>query len=161
MAPLFELAWPYINRMSINLDRFGTATFGRAPTETLRGWFESYLKKLEDYVDEQLSVAEGFCARREAEMERANETIFRPSITRASLEVGVEAYTRYSMRVLSVMLKFDKTMDHFDFMVWNGIRDQADVDAEVTRFLRMFNPLSVRGYTTHTRLMRTINEIKA
>jgi len=72
------------------------------------------------------------------------------------MDIEVEAYSRFSMRVLATMLKFDKAMDQFDFMVWNGIRDQSDVDDEVVRFLRKFNPMGVRGYMTHLRLMTTV-----
>ena len=160
MGPLFELCWPYINRMSLNLERFGRETFGRDETGAVKDWFEKTLLKLEEYVDEQLRVAHAFAEKRETEMKAAGEMVFRPSIPRAAMQVNVEAYTRYAMRVLSVIIKFDQTMDHFDFMVWNGIRDQADVDTEVVRFLRMIQPLSVRGYTTHVRLMRTINDIR-
>ena len=60
------------------------------------------------------------------------------------------------MRVLSLLLKFDKVMDHFDFLVWNGIRDQSDVDDETARFLRKFHPVGLRGYTTHLKLMNTV-----
>jgi hypothetical protein len=60
------------------------------------------------------------------------------------------------MRLLSLLMKFDKVMDHFDFLVWNGVRDQSDVDEETTRFLRKFHPVGVRGYMTHLRLMTTV-----
>jgi hypothetical protein len=49
-------------------------------------------------------------------------------VTKPSLDIEVEAYSRFSMRLLTVILKFDEVMDHFDFLVWNGIRDQSDVD---------------------------------
>jgi hypothetical protein len=160
MSPLFELSWPYINRMSVNLQRFGAATFGRGSTGAVEEWFESYLVKIEEYVDEQLRVARAYRERREAEMVAARETVFRPTITLPALERDVEAYTRYSMRVMSAMIKFDQAMDEFDFMVWNGIRDQSDVDAEIVRFLKLFNPLTVRGYVTHTKLMRTIHDFQ-
>jgi hypothetical protein len=47
-------------------------------------------------------------------------------------------------------------MDHFDFLVWNGVRDQSDVDEETVRFLRKFHPIGLRGYQTHLRLMTTV-----
>jgi hypothetical protein len=53
-------------------------------------------------------------------------------------------------------MKFDRAMDHFDFMVWNGIRDQSDVDDEAVNFLKRFNPLGIRGYMTHLKLMTTV-----
>jgi hypothetical protein len=58
--------------------------------------------------------------------------------------------------VLSLILKFDRVMDHFDFLVWNGIRDQSDIDEETSRFLRRFHPVGVRGYMTHLRLMTAV-----
>ena len=73
-----------------------------------------------------------------------------------AMDIEVEAYSRFSMRVLSVIMKFDRTMDHFDFMVWNGIRDQSDVDDEAVNFLKRFNPLGIRGYMTHLKLMTTV-----
>jgi len=73
-----------------------------------------------------------------------------------AMEIEVEAYSRFSMRILTALMKFDKAMDHFDFMVWNGIRDQSDVDDETVRFLKKFNPLGLRGYLTHLRLMTTV-----
>jgi hypothetical protein len=73
-----------------------------------------------------------------------------------ALDIEVEAYSRFSMRVLTAIMKFDRTMDHFDFMVWNGIRDQSDVDDETVRFLKKVNPLGVRGYMTHLKLMTTV-----
>jgi hypothetical protein len=69
-------------------------------------------------------------------------------VTKPSLDIEVEAYSRFSMRLLTVILKFDEVMDHFDFLVWNGIRDQSDVDDETARFLRKFHPVGLRGYTT-------------
>ena len=50
-------------------------------------------------------------------------------------------------------------MDEFDFMVWNGIRDQSDVNDQVNSFLRKFQPLALRSYTTHLKLMTTIRGI--
>ncbi|SIT47378.1 hypothetical protein BN2476_560133 [Paraburkholderia piptadeniae] len=48
--------------------------------------------------------------------------------------------------MLLLMLKFDKVMDHFDFLVSNGVRDQSDIGEQTTRFLRKFHPVGVRGY---------------
>ena len=75
------------------------------------------------------------------------------------MEMVVEAYSPFSMRALGVLNKFDRAMDHFDFMVWNAIRDQSDVNEEVNRFLRKFQPLAIRCYTTHLRLMTTVRNI--
>jgi hypothetical protein len=156
LKPLFEQWWPYLNRMSINLQRFGRSTFGTEDLGVVTAWFEKQVGDLEAYVDEQLSVAQGFRAKTESKMQDQGDIVFAPTVTKSSLEIEVEAYSRFSMRVLSLMLKFDKVMDHFDFLVWNGVRDQSDVDEETTRFLRKFHPVGVRGYMTHLRLMTTV-----
>ncbi|CAN7793992.1 ATPase [Paraburkholderia hospita] len=156
LKPLFEQWWPYLNRMSINLQRFGRSTFGTEDLGVVTAWFEKQVGDLEVYVDEQLTVAQGFRAKTESKMKDQGDIVFAPTVTKPSLEIEVEAYSRFSMRVLSLMLKFDKVMDHFDFLVWNGVRDQSDVDEETTRFLRKFHPVGVRGYMTHLRLMTTV-----
>ncbi len=156
LKPLFEQWWPYLNRMSINMQRFGQSTFGTEDKDSVNDFFDKQLLSLEAYVDEQLRVAEGFRLQKEAELSAHNDFVFEPSIPMPAMDIEVEAYSRFSMRVLATMLKFDKAMDQFDFMVWNGIRDQSDVDDEVVRFLRKFNPMGVRGYMTHLRLMTTV-----
>ncbi|WP_438396985.1 ATPase [Caballeronia sp. DA-9] len=156
LKPLFEQWWPYLNRMSINMQRFGNSTFGSENKETVNGFFDKQLKSLEEYVEEQHRVAEGYRVSKEAELRAANDFVFEPSIPMPALEIEVEAYSRFSMRILTALMKFDKAMDHYDFMVWNGIRDQSDVDDETVRFLKKFNPLGLRGYMTHLRLMTTV-----
>ncbi|REE07212.1 hypothetical protein B0G71_7694 [Paraburkholderia sp. BL27I4N3] len=156
LKPLFEQWWPYLNRMSINLQRFGRSTFGTEDLGTVTAWFEKQVGELEAYVEEQLNVAAGFREKTEGRMREQGDIVFAPTVTKPSLDIQVEAYSRFSMRVLSLLLKFDKVMDHFDFLVWNGVRDQSDVDEETTRFLRKFHPVGVRGYMTHLRLMTTV-----
>jgi len=156
LKPLFEQWWPYLNRMSINLQRFGRSTFGTEDLGTVTAWFEKQVGELESYVEEQLNVAAGFREKTEGRMKEQGDIVFAPTVTKPSLDIQVEAYSRFSMRVLSLLLKFDKVMDHFDFLVWNGVRDQSDVDEETTRFLRKFHPVGVRGYMTHLRLMTTV-----
>jgi hypothetical protein len=156
LKPLFEQWWPYLNRMSINMQRFGRSTFGADDQGTVTNWFEKQIGELEAYVDEQLNVAQGFREKTEAKMHAQGDIVFTPSVTKPSLDIEVEAYSRFSMRLLSLMLKFDKVMDNFDFLVWNGVRDQSDVDEETSRFLRKFHPVGVRGYMTHLRLMSTV-----
>lgn len=159
LKPLFEQWWPYINRMSINMQRFGRSTFGVDDMETVNAFFDKQLASLESYVGEQLDVAEGFRARTEREMMARGDLVFNPTVTKPSLEIEVEAYSRFSMRMLAVITRFDKVMDHFDFLVWNGVRDQGDVDEEVGRFLRKFHPVGVRGYMTHLRLMTAVRAL--
>ena len=156
LKPLFEQWWPYLNRMTINMQRFGRATYGVNEQGIVSTWFEKQLDQLEGYVNEQLDVAKGFREKTETEMRARGETVFEPTVTKPSLDIEVEAYSRFSMRLLSVILKFDQVMDHFDFLVWNGIRDQSDVDDETVRFLRKFHPVGLRGYTTHLKLMNTV-----
>jgi hypothetical protein len=156
LKPLFEQWWPYLNRMSINMQRFGRATYGAQDQGMVSDWFEKEVGKIEGYVNEQLEVAQGFRERTETEMKERGETVFAPTVTLPSLNREVETYTRFSMRVLAVIIKFDRVMDHFDFLVWNGIRDQSDIDEETSRFLRKFQPIGLRGYTTHLRLMSTV-----
>ncbi|MCA8022727.1 MULTISPECIES: ATPase [Burkholderia cepacia complex] len=156
LKPLFEQWWPYLNRMTINMQRFGRATYGANEQGIVSTWFEKQLEQLEAYVNEQLDVAQGFREKTETEMRARGETVFEPTVTKPSLDIEVEAYSRFSMRLLSVILKFDQVMDHFDFLVWNGIRDQSDVDDETARFLRKFHPVGLRGYTTHLKLMNTV-----
>jgi len=156
LKPLFEQWWPYLNRMSINMQRFGRSTFGEQDMVTVSAFFDKQLESLEGYVGEQLEVAEGFRARTEGEMTARGDIVFKPTVTKPSLEIEVEAYSRFSMSLLSVITRFDRVMDHFDFLVWNGVRDQSDVDEEVSRFLRKFHPVGVRGYMTHLRLMTAV-----
>lgn len=159
LRPLFEQWWPYMNRMSLNLQRFGQSTFSRTELSTLEAYLERELSKLEDYVDEQVRVAKAYREQREADMRASGEIVFAPTIQRPSLSLEVQAYSRFAVRALQVLIKFDQTMDQFDFMVWNGIRDQSDVNEEVSRFLRKFQPLGLRSYTTHLKLMTTVRGI--
>ncbi|MCP3724622.1 ATPase [Paraburkholderia sp. CNPSo 3272] len=156
LRPLFEQWWPYLNRMSINMQRFGDATFGERDKGSVNAWFEKQVEAIEAYVDEQLQVADGFRERTEREMTLRGDIVFRPAVTKPSLEIEVEAFSRFAMRLLSVITRFDKVMDQFDFLVWNGVRDQSDVDEETARFLRKFHPVGVRGYMTHLRLMTSV-----
>ncbi|CAG2155391.1 ATPase [Cupriavidus numazuensis] len=159
LRPLFQQSWPYMNRMSLNLQRFGEATFSRSELSTIEGFLERELSKLEDYVDEQLRVATAYREQRQQEMVAKNDIVFEPTVTRPSLDLDVQAYSRFAVRALQVLVNFDKTMDQFDFMVWNGIRDQTDVNEEVARFLRKFQPLALRCYTTHLKLMTTVRGV--
>jgi hypothetical protein len=156
LKPLFEQWWPYLNRMSINMQRFGRSTFSAQDQGAVTDWFEKQVGELEAYVNEQFEVAEGFRTRTESEMKARSEIIFNPTVTLPSLDIEVETYSRFSMRLLSIIMKFDRVMSHFDFLVWNGVRDQSDVDEETARFLRKFHPVGVRGYMTHLRLMTTV-----
>ncbi|GMG95023.1 ATPase [Cupriavidus sp. SHE] len=159
LRPLFEQWWPYMNRMSLNLQRFGQNTFARNELSTLETYLERELGKLEDYVEEQHRVASGYRTQREQEMRANNDIVFTPTIQRPALNLEVQAFSRFAVRALQVLIKFDQTMDEFDFMVWNSIRDQSDVNDEVTRFLRKFQPLGLRCYTTHMKLMTTVRGI--
>jgi hypothetical protein len=156
LKPLFEQWWPYLNRMSVNMQRFGESTFGADDKNAVNNFFEKQLASIEQYVDEVTRVTEGYRKQKEAELRSNGEFVFEPTIPMPALDLQVEVYSRFSMRVLTAIMKFDRAMDHFDFMVWNGIRDQSDVDDETVRFLKKVNPLGVRGYMTHLRLMTTV-----
>ncbi len=156
LKPLFEQWWPYLNRMSVNMQRFGQSTFGVDDKDAVNNFFEKQLTSIEQYVEEVTRVTEGYRAQKEAELRQSGDFVFEPTIPMPALELQVEVYSRFSMRVLAAIMKFDRAMDHFDFMVWNGIRDQSDVDEETVRFLKKVNPLGVRGYMTHLRLMTTV-----
>lgn len=159
LRPLFEQWWPYMNRMSLNLQRFGQTTFSRAELATVDKYLEGEMVKLEEYVDEQLRVATAYREQREKDMQEKGDFVFRPEIVRPAIQLEVQAYSRFAVRALQVLIKFDKTMDEFDFMVWNGIRDMTDVNEEVTRFLRKFQPLGLRSFTTHLKLMETVRAV--
>ncbi|WP_354676952.1 ATPase [Cupriavidus plantarum] len=159
LRPLFEQWWPYMNRMSLNLQRFGQSTFSRAELATIEKYLETEMVRIEEYVDEQLRVATAYRDQREKEMIAKGDYVFRPEIVRPAIDLEVQAYSRFAVRALQVLIKFDKTMDEFDFMVWNGIRDQTDVNEEVTRFLRKFQPLGLRSFTTHLKLMETVRAV--
>ncbi|CAG9186003.1 ATPase [Cupriavidus pampae] len=159
LRPLFEQWWPYMNRMSLNLQRFGQNTFSRAELATIEKYLEAEMVRIEEYVDEQLRVATAYREQREKDMTDRGDYVFRPEIVRPAIELEVQAYSRFAVRALQVLIKFDKTMDEFDFMVWNGIRDQTDVNEEVTRFLRKFQPLGLRSFTTHLKLMETVRAV--
>jgi hypothetical protein len=156
LKPLFEQWWPYLNRMSVNMQRFGDATFGANDKEAVNSALEKMLVSIEEYSAEALRVAEGYRQQKEAELRASNEFVFEPSIPLPALDQQVEVFSRFSMRVLSAIMKFDRAMDHYDFMVWNGIRDQSDLDDETVRFLKKVNPLGVRGYMAHLRLMTAV-----
>lgn len=64
LKPLFEQWWPYLNRMTINMQRFGRATYGANEQGIVSTWFEKQLDQLEGYVNEQLDVAKGFREKR-------------------------------------------------------------------------------------------------
>ena len=102
LKPLFEQWWPYINRMSINMQRFGRSTFGENDKEVVNSALEKLLAGIEGYVDEQLRVAEGFRQQKEAELRANKEFVFEPTIPMPAMDIEVEAYSRFSMRVLSV-----------------------------------------------------------
>nr|WP_315595540.1 ATPase [uncultured Cupriavidus sp.] len=159
LRPLFEQWWPYMNRMSVNLQRFGQTTFSRTELVTVEKYLEGEMVKLEEYVDEQLRVATAYREQREKTMQEQGDFVFRPEIVRPAIQLEVQAFSRFAVRALQVLIKFDKTMDEFDFMVWNGIRDQTDVNEEVTRFLRKFQPLGLRSFTTHLKLMETVKSV--
>ncbi|MBN3754243.1 ATPase [Paraburkholderia sp. Tr-20389] len=156
LKPLFEQWWPYLNRMSVNMQRFGDSTFGVEDKKSVNKFFDKQIDAIEAHVEEVTRVTEGYRQQKEAELRQAGEFVFEPSIPMPALDMQVEVYSRFSMRVLTAITKFDRAMDHFDFMVWNGIRDQSDVDDETVRFLKKVNPLGVRGYMTHLRLMTTV-----
>jgi len=159
LRPLFEQWWPYMNRMSLNLQRFGESTFSRAELATIEKYLEGEIVKLEEYVDEQLRVATAYREQREKDMQDKGDFVFRPEIVRPAIQLEVQAYSRFAVRALQVLIKFDKAMDEFDFMVWNGIRDMTDVNEEVSRFLRKFQPLGLRSFTTHLKLMETVRAV--
>ncbi|MFM0144938.1 ATPase [Paraburkholderia sp. RL18-085-BIA-A] len=156
LKPLFEQWWPYLNRMSVNMQRFGDSTFGVDDKKSVDKFFEKQIAAIEQHVEEVARVTDGYRQQKEAELHQNGEFVFEPSIPMPALDLQVEVYSRFSMRVLTAIMKFDRVMDHFDFMVWNGIRDQSDVDDETVRFLKKVNPLGVRGYMTHLRLMTTV-----
>lgn len=156
LKPLFEQWWPYLNRMSVNMQRFGQSTFGADDKDAVNNFFEKQLASIEQYVEEVTRVTEGYRQQKETELRSNGDFVFEPTIPMPALDIQVEVYTPFAMRVLSAIKKFDRAMDHFDFMVWNGIRDLSDVDDETVRFLKKVNPLGVRGYMTHLRLMTTV-----
>jgi hypothetical protein len=131
LKPLFEQWWPFINRMSINLVRFGSDTFEKKAESTLNKWLEDRLTKLETIVCEDLNAAQAFREMKVKEMQAKNQHILELSVMRPSMVLPVEAYTRFSHRVLRVIMDFDTVLDNFDFIVWNGIRNGSDTEASV------------------------------
>jgi hypothetical protein len=157
LKPLFEQWWPFMNRMSINLTRFGSETFDKKAETALNKWLEDRLTRLEDMVREELAAARAFCEMKTEEMRKKDQHILQPNVARPSMVLPVEAYTRFSLRVLKVIMDFDVVLDHCDFMVWNGIRNASDLDVTINQFLREFRPLGQRSYETHLKLMTTIH----
>ncbi|CAE6789068.1 MULTISPECIES: ATPase [Paraburkholderia] len=102
LKPLFEQWWPYLNRMSINLQRFGRSTFSTHELGTVTEWFEKQTGELEAYVNEQLEVSQGFRERNETEMKARGDIAFAPTVTKPSMDITVEAYSRFSMRLLGL-----------------------------------------------------------
>lgn len=157
LKPLFEQWWPFINRMSINLVRFGSDTFEKKAESALNKWLEERLTKLETIVREDLSTAQAFREMKVKEMQAKNQHILEPSVTRPSMVLPVEAYTRFSHRVLMLIMDYDTVLDNFDFMVWNGIRNGSDMEVSINQFMREFRPFGQRSYETHLKLMTTIH----
>lgn len=156
MKPLFEQWWPYLNRMSLNMERFGRATF-KDEEKALNGVFEKMLSDMENYVGEQRAVAEAFREKTEKEMLARRSMVFNSSVTLPTIERDIEIYTPFAMRLLNVIRAFDETLDHLKWMQWNGVRSSDDVNDEVQRFLRKFQPIGVRGYQAHLKLMFTVH----
>lgn len=157
LSPILLTWWAFLNRMSVNIGRFGRTTFeGQKQSDSVQKWFEDQQVKLSEYVSEQLDVAKAFTEQAEQLIVEDGRKPLRPSITRPSLVIEVEAFTPYSYDLLQNIVDFDKVMGYFDFMVFNRVRDQSDVDDEVYRFINKLRPVGVRGLNTHRRLMFTI-----
>lgn len=58
------------------------------------------------------------------------DIVFRPTVSKPALDIAVEAYSRFAMRLLASITRFDRVMGHFDFPIWNAVRDLSDVDEE-------------------------------
>lgn len=58
------------------------------------------------------------------------DIVFQPTVTKPALDIAVEAYSRFAMRLLASITRFDRVMGHFDFPIWNAVRDLSDVDEE-------------------------------
>jgi hypothetical protein len=154
LTPILETWWAFLNRMSVNIGRFGRTTFdGQKHADTVQKWFEDQQTKLSEYVNEQLDVAKAFTTQAEQLIVENGRKPLRPTITRPSLVIEVEAFTPYSYDLLQTIRDFD------DFMVFNRVRDQSDVDDEVNRFINKLRPVGLRGLNTHRKLMLTINNL--
>jgi hypothetical protein len=160
LTPIIETWWAFLNRMSVNIGRFGRTTFdGQKQADTVQKWFEDQQTKLHGYVSEQVDVAKAFTAQAEQLIIENGRKPLRPIITRPSLVIEVEAFTPYSYDLLQTIIAFDQAMGYFDFMVFNRVRDQSDVDDEVNRFINKLRPVGLRGLNTHRKLMLTINNL--
>ncbi|CAE6962962.1 ATPase [Paraburkholderia domus] len=160
LTPVLLTWWAFLNRMSVNIGRFGRSTFeNQRNADTVQKWFEDQQTKLSEYAGEQLDVAAAFCTQAEQLIIEKGRKPLRPTITRPSLVIEVEAFTPYSYDLLQTIINFDKAMSYFDFMVFNRVRDQSDVDDEVNRFLNKLRPVGVRGLNTHRKLMLTIQNL--
>ena len=100
------------------MQRFGQSTFGADDKDVVNSFFEKQLASIEAYADEQLRVAEGYRQQKEAELRANKDFVFEPTIPMPAIDIEVEAYSRFSMRVLTAIMKFDRAMDHFD--LWSG-----------------------------------------
>ncbi|GJG97770.1 ATPase [Cupriavidus pauculus] len=150
---LFEGWWPYLNRVELDLQRLGRLVFSKSEEATLHANLEDELTKLEAYVARELMLAKAFRNDGEARMVDAGEIVFRPTITRPAVDIEVEALSRFAVRALQVIRTYDKVMDEFDFMVWNGMRNMDEVSGEVSRFGRRFQPLGLHGYQIYLKLL--------
>jgi hypothetical protein len=160
LSPVLVTWWAFLNRMSVNIGRFGRNAFdGQKQADTIQKWFEDQQKKLGEYVQEQLDVARAFTTEAERLIVERGRKPLRPTVTRPSLVIEVEAFTPYSYDLLQNIKDFDEVMGYFDFMVFNRVRDQSDIDDEVHRFLNKLRPVGLRGLNTHRKLMLTIQNL--
>lgn len=160
LVPVLETWWAFLNRMSVNMARFGSRTFdGQKQADTVSKWFDDQQVKLREYVNEQLDVSKAFVELAEENARVAGRTPLRPTISQPALTIHVEAFTAYSHELLETIVAFDQVMGYFDAMVFNRVRDQRDIDDEVTRFINKLRPVGVRGLITHRKLMLTIQNL--
>jgi len=156
LRPVFEQWWPYFNRMTVNMQRFGYQVFGKPDFNALNTYFVNTVRKIDESVSESLTVAQGFKDREFNRLTAGDEHVFEPSVTNPSLTAEVVCFSPLSHSLLQVLKKFDEAMDIYDWLVWNGSRNQSDIDDEVSRFLRKLADVGIRGYTTHMRLMTSL-----
>lgn len=157
LTPVLLTWWAFLNRMSVNIGRFGRDTFEtKKNSDKIQAWFEDQQKSLAKYVGEQRDLAEAVCRTGAEMILESNRKPLSPAVTRPSLVIDVEAFTPYSYDLLQTIIEFDGVMNLLDWQVFNRLKDQSDMDDEVSRFSNKLRPVGVRGLNTHRKLMMTI-----
>lgn len=160
LVPVLETWWAFLNRMSVNMTRFGRSTFdGQKKADTVTKWFEDQQAKFAQYVDAEFDVTKTLLDTADIDIKKSGRTPLYPVVTRPAMKIGVEAFTAYSHDMLLTIQKFDRVMSLYDALVFNRVVDQGKIDDKTNEFINKLRPVGLRGLNTHRKLMLTIQSL--